>query len=135
MLWSDRAAVLHSKLSNRGIALDDTLPHCARTGCSPLNSRLLAAKRAVREIGWKWGRSWRIIAPMKTVLQLDALTRQEKLRAMEELWEDLTRADEQYESPDWHGDVLRAREEALKAGKDEFVPWDEAKGLLRETKR
>ena len=72
---------------------------------------------------------------MKTVLQLDALTRQEKLRAMEELWEDLTRADEQYESPDWHGDVLRAREEALKAGKDEFVPWDEAKRVLRETKK
>ena len=54
---------------------------------------------------------------------------------MEELWEDLTRADEQYESPDWHGDVLRAREEALKAGKDQFVPWDEAKRVLRETKK
>ena len=72
---------------------------------------------------------------MKTVLQLEALTRQEKLRAMEELWEDLTRADEQYESPNWHGDVLRAREEALKAGKDEFVPWDEAKRMLREAKK
>ena len=72
---------------------------------------------------------------MKTVLQLEALTRQEKLRAMEELWEDLTRADERYESPNWHGDVLRAREEALKAGKDEFVPWDEAKRMLHEAKK
>ena len=69
---------------------------------------------------------------MNTVLDIGRLTRKQKLRAMEELWEDLTRSEEEYPSPDWHGDVLRDREEALKAGKDEFVPWEEAKRILRK---
>jgi putative addiction module component (TIGR02574 family) len=72
---------------------------------------------------------------MKTVLQLNALTRAEKLRAMEELWEDLSRPEQEYKSPQWHGEVLRARDEALKAGGDEFVPWEEAKKILRKRKR
>ena len=69
---------------------------------------------------------------MKTVLQMDALTREEKLRAMEELWADLSRTDEEYPSPAWHGDVLRARVQAVTEGTDEFVPWAEAKRILRE---
>lgn len=69
---------------------------------------------------------------MKTILRLEGLSRAEKLRAMEELWADLSRAEEEFESPAWHGEVLRAREEALQAGKDEFVPWEEAKKILRE---
>lgn len=64
---------------------------------------------------------------MDTVLDIGRLTRTEKLRAMEELWEDLSRSEDEYQSPDWHGDVLRDREEALAAGRDEFVPWEEAK--------
>jgi hypothetical protein len=70
--------------------------------------------------------------PMNTVLDMGRLTRTEKLRAMEELWEDLTRSADDYPSPEWHGAVLREREEALKTGKDEFVPWEDAKRILRE---
>ena len=51
---------------------------------------------------------------------------------MEELWEDLTRFGDEYPSPEWHGAVLQEREEALKTGKDEFVPWEDAKRILRE---
>jgi hypothetical protein len=72
---------------------------------------------------------------MKTVLQLNTLTRAEKLRALEELWKDLSRPEEDYESPPWHGDVLKAREKSLNAGEDEFVPWEEAKRILRERKK
>ncbi|OGV74920.1 MAG: hypothetical protein A3K19_09115 [Lentisphaerae bacterium RIFOXYB12_FULL_65_16] len=72
---------------------------------------------------------------MKTVLNMDSLSRTEKLQAMEELWEDLARSEDEYPSPDWHGDVLRAREEALKAGTDEFVPWEDAKRMLREKRK
>ena len=71
---------------------------------------------------------------MKTVLKLNTLTRAEKLRAMEELWDDLSQPEEGYKSPEWHGEVLRAREESLKMGADEFVAWDEAKRILREKK-
>jgi len=69
---------------------------------------------------------------MNTILDIGRLSRTEKLRAMEELWEDLSRSQDEYPSPDWHGDVLRSRDEALSAGKDEFVPWEEAKTILRE---
>lgn len=69
---------------------------------------------------------------MKTVLQLDQLTESEKLRAMEELWDDLSRREEEYASPDWHGAVLRERQEALDRGEDGFVPWEEAKRSLKD---
>ena len=70
---------------------------------------------------------------MSTVLDIGNLTRTEKLRAMEELWEDLSRPEDEYRSPQWHGDILREREEALQAGKDEFIPWEDAKRILRES--
>ena len=69
---------------------------------------------------------------MNTILDMGRLTRTEKLRAMEEIWEDLSRSAEEYPSPDWHGEILRDREKALKTGKEEFVPWEEAKRRLRE---
>ncbi len=42
---------------------------------------------------------------MKTVLDLEKLTKAEKLRAMEELWQDLSEPDEEFESPAWHGEI------------------------------
>ena len=72
---------------------------------------------------------------MNTVLDIGKLTRTEKLRAMEELWKDLTRSEDDYPSPKWHGDVLRDREGALKVGKDEFVPWEDAKRILGERRK
>jgi putative addiction module component (TIGR02574 family) len=68
---------------------------------------------------------------MNTVLDIGRLSHTEKLRAMEELWDDLSRSQDEYPSPGWHGEVLRAREEALAAGRDAFVPWEEAKAILR----
>jgi len=67
-----------------------------------------------------------------TVLDIGRLTRSEKLRAREEVWVNLTRTEDDFQSPDWHGDVLRERENALMTGRDEFVPWEEAKRMLRE---
>lgn len=60
------------------------------------------------------------------------MTQAEKLRAMEELWEDLTRPADDYPLPEWHSAVLREREESLHTGKDAFVPWEDAKKILRE---
>lgn len=71
-------------------------------------------------------------SPMDTVLDIGKLTRTEKLRAMEELWKDLSRPEDEYKSPEWHGDVLREREEAVQTGTDEFVSWEDAKRILRE---
>ena len=69
---------------------------------------------------------------MQATLPLDRMTREEKLRAMEELWADLSRDEAQFESPAWHGDVLRERVEAVKSGKEAFMDWETAKKKLRD---
>ncbi|MCC5807731.1 MAG: addiction module protein [Opitutales bacterium] len=60
------------------------------------------------------------------------MSRSEKLLAMEQLWEDLSRDETALESPAWHADVLRKREEDLRGGRDEFIPLETAKKLLRD---
>ena len=72
---------------------------------------------------------------MQPVLPLDQMTREEKLRIMEELWTDLSRHELQFESPAWHGDVLRERAEAVKSGKETFVDWEDVKKQLRNRKK
>jgi hypothetical protein len=69
---------------------------------------------------------------MEAVLPLDQMTTEEKLRAMEAIWADLTRNADSFESPAWHADVLREREQRIAEGKETFVDWDEAKRQLRE---
>ncbi|HEY7214899.1 MAG TPA: addiction module protein [Thermoanaerobaculia bacterium] len=59
------------------------------------------------------------------------MTREEKLQAMEALWDDLSRDPEALESPAWHEDVLRERDEQIAAGEAEFVDWEEAKADIR----
>ena len=72
---------------------------------------------------------------MQTSLPLNQMSREEKLRIMEELWADLSRDESQVESPAWHGDVLRERAEAVKSGKETFMDWDTAKKQLREKRK
>lgn len=72
---------------------------------------------------------------MQPVLPLEQMTREEKLRIMEELWTDLSRNESQFESPAWHGDVLRERVEAVKSGKETFIDWEDVKKQLRARKK
>lgn len=69
---------------------------------------------------------------MEAVLPLDQMTTAEKLRAMEALWADLSRNADDFESPAWHADVLRERDQRIAEGKESFVDWEEAKRQLRE---
>lgn len=39
---------------------------------------------------------------------------------------------EREDPPEWHGEVLRQREEALKNGTDRFISLDEVEKRLRE---
>ena len=68
---------------------------------------------------------------MEIALPLEKMTVQEKLQAMEMLWTDLSRNEENVESPDWHGIVLQERVDRVKDGKEAFLPWAKAKRLLR----
>ncbi len=69
---------------------------------------------------------------MNVTLPLDQMTREDKLRAMEALWADLSRDEAQIESPAWHGEVLHDRAEAVKSGRETFIEWEDAKRQLRQ---
>lgn len=45
-------------------------------------------------------------------LPLDKMTTEEKLRALEEIWDSLTATPNGVPSPGWHDDILKAREES-----------------------
>jgi len=68
---------------------------------------------------------------MPVSLPLSEMTLEEKLQAMEALWDDLSRDPDTLESPAWHEDVLRERDEQVAAGEAEFVDWEEAKADIR----
>ena len=59
----------------------------------------------------------------------------EKLRALEEIWEDLGREPEAIPSPAWHADVLAAREDRIRAGTSQFADWAEAKRRIQDRTR
>ena len=69
---------------------------------------------------------------MPVTLPLKEMTLQEKLAAMELLWEDLARTPEAVESPAWHKDILDERRQRLAEGKSRFIDWETAKAEIRK---
>lgn len=65
---------------------------------------------------------------------IENLTRSEKLRMMEVLWDDLARDAETLSSPDWHAQALEEAEKAVAENQAGFVSWDAAKKALRDLK-
>jgi hypothetical protein len=72
---------------------------------------------------------------MGIVLPLGRMTTADKLCALEKIWDDLRRASREIPSPAWHADVLRAREQRVRAGKSQFHDWTEAKTSIRKRAR
>lgn len=66
-------------------------------------------------------------------LPLQQMSRAEKLMALEALWDDLSRNEETFESPEWHLKELAATEERVKSGQEHFLDWEAAKRKLRES--
>ncbi len=66
-----------------------------------------------------------------SIAEVRKLPRRQKIRLMEALWKDLTRNEDDIESPKWHLDELRKTERLVKSGKARFLDWDEAKKRLR----
>jgi len=69
---------------------------------------------------------------MRNTLQIDKMTREEKLQAMEALWDDLARNSSAVDSPAWHEDALKETEARYVAGTEESTDWESAKKELRE---
>lgn len=59
------------------------------------------------------------------------MSREDKLRAMEALWADLSRDEADTESPAWHGVILRETEQFVREGKATFSDWEVARRRIR----
>lgn len=68
---------------------------------------------------------------MASTLSLEKMSVEEKLQAMESLWDDLCNKAGGMSSPDWHEDVLAEREAMQKRGDDQFDDWEAAKRNIR----
>jgi hypothetical protein len=69
---------------------------------------------------------------MVTTIQIELMSRAEKLQVMEALWADLSKTEAEVESPVWHEDVLRETEARVAAGEERIADWDTAKRELRK---
>jgi len=69
---------------------------------------------------------------MQTSVDIEKLSREEKLQLMHEIWENLVKDEKQIESPEWHKGVLRETEERVNSARERLVNWQDAKKELRK---
>ena len=67
-----------------------------------------------------------------TTLTIDKMTVPEKLFAMEQLWDALCHQAEPMQSPEWHREILRVREEKAQYDSSKFSDWNEAKKRIQD---
>ncbi len=60
-------------------------------------------------------------------LPLQRLSLEEKLRAIETLWADLSQHEPAVPLPEWHKRVLADREQMIQDGRARFLDWETAK--------
>ena len=69
---------------------------------------------------------------MATPLAIDEMTIEEKLRAMEALWEDLCQHETDLPVHQWQKEILDERERLVERGGAQFSDWEEAKKRITE---
>ena len=67
-----------------------------------------------------------------TTVQIERMSREEKLQTMEAIWTDLSKDEATVVSPAWHQDVLKATEARVAAGQEMIADWTTAKRDLRK---
>ena len=68
---------------------------------------------------------------MITHADIENMSREEKLRTMEALWQEISKEDPSLESAAWHREVLEQTRSRVAAGTEQVVDWEEAKRRLR----
>jgi hypothetical protein len=63
---------------------------------------------------------------------IEQMSLEEQLRAMELLWASLSRRPNAVPSPDWHGDVLAERMAKVERGEGEFLSMQQLKERLQK---
>lgn len=72
---------------------------------------------------------------MAIAIPLGKMTIPDKLRAIEEIWDDLRRTPKKIPSSAWHEDVLHARKARIQEGASHYGDWPAAKRKIREQTR
>jgi hypothetical protein len=67
---------------------------------------------------------------MPNAIDIKQLSRKEKLRVMEAIWEDLSQDEEQVDSPDWHKKALLETEHRLGLGQEKVADLQDARKEL-----
>jgi hypothetical protein len=67
---------------------------------------------------------------MSTTLELDSMSIEEKLQAMEVLWADLCRHEDKLPVYEWQKEILNDRQRLIAEGETRFIDWEEAKSLI-----
>ena len=62
-----------------------------------------------------------------SIAEIQKMSHNERLMAMEALWDALCHEDREPMSPDWHEDVLKDRSSKIASGQATFLSLDEAK--------
>ena len=69
---------------------------------------------------------------MSISLPLEKMSVEEKIQAMESIWDDLCDRADSLASPAWHEELLADRESALQGGDDEVLDWETAKQNIKK---
>lgn len=68
----------------------------------------------------------------RDMLNIEKMSRSEKLSLMEALWDNLSGDSVTLASPEWHEQALKEAERALAENQAGFVSWDAAKIALQD---
>ncbi len=60
---------------------------------------------------------------------------EEKLRLLEAVSAELSLEPDRIEVPQWHKDILDERDQAVQAGREQILEWEEAKKQIERTIR
>jgi len=96
-----------------------------------LNVAVAAGARSLRRFCLAGGHLMLQIIDVGITLAIKRMSREDKLRAMETLWADLSRDEAEVASPGWHGVALRETERLVREDKAEFSDWQVARRRLR----
>ena len=69
---------------------------------------------------------------MINVQEIRSLPLRDKLQMFETLWDEIARADDGPEVPQWQKELLDRRERSVEAGEATFLDWEEAKRQISE---
>lgn len=64
---------------------------------------------------------------MNMKLDISELSSAERLEAMEALWDSLIHDENELNSPDWHGEILKQRKKDIDNGKAEYISLSDLK--------